>query len=82
MNVPIELLRCPISGQAMHLAPASTVERFQEAQRCGQLRTREGAGVDAFEDGLLTDDGRWFYPIRGGIPVLLAGEAIAVVDRA
>lgn len=82
MNFPIELLRCPISGQAMRPAPANLVERLQEPQRHGLLRTRDGECADAFEDGLLTSDGRWFYPIRSGIPVLLTGEAIEVVDPA
>ena len=76
MNVPLDILRCPISGQSLKNAPESTVHSLQEAQRAGTLRNRDGAACAAFEDGLISSDGAHFYPIRGGIPVLLAGEAV------
>ena len=76
MNVPLDILRCPISGQSLKNAPESTLLSLQEAQRAGTLRNRDGAACEPFEDGLLSSDGARFYPIRGGIPVLLAGEAV------
>ena len=76
MNVPIELLRCPISGQSLKAAPESVVRSLQESQCTGVLRNRDGGACEPFEDGLLTSDGAWFYPIRTGIPVLIAGEAV------
>ncbi len=76
MNFPRELLRCPISAQAMKNAPGSVVTALQALQGAGALRTRGGEMAEPFEDGLLTTDESWFFPIRSGIPVLLAGEAI------
>ena len=82
MSVPIELLRCPISAQTMKAAPENVVRALQERQRAGALRTRGGEIVEPFEDGLLTADEMWFFPIRSGIPVMLANEAIATNENA
>ena len=77
MSFPIELLRCPISAQTMKAAPENVVRALQERQRAGELRTRGGELAEPFEDGLLTADEAWFFPIRSGIPVMLASEAIS-----
>ena len=77
MSFPIELLRCPISAQTMKAAPENLVRALQERQQDGELRTRGGELAEPFEDGLLTADEAWFFPIRSGIPVMLASEAIA-----
>jgi uncharacterized protein YbaR (Trm112 family) len=77
MSFPIELLRCPISAQTMKAAPENVVRTLQERQRSGELRTRGGELAEPFEDGLLTADEAWFFPIRRGIPVMLASEAIS-----
>ena len=77
MSFPTELLRCPISGQAVNAAPEDLVRELQERQRAGALRTRGGEIAEAFDSGLLTADGAWLYPIRSGIPVMLACEAIS-----
>jgi uncharacterized protein YbaR (Trm112 family) len=78
MSFPIELLRCPITAQTMRIAPEDVVRALQKRQQSGALIARGGETADSFEDGLLTADGKWFFPIRSGIPVMLAGEAIAV----
>ena len=80
MNVPIELLRCPISGQSLKAAPESVVRSLLEGQRAGTLRNRNGDFCEPFEGGLLTSDGAWFYPIRTGIPVLIAGDAVEMCN--
>ena len=78
MSFPTELLRCPISGQTLKAAPEDIMRALQERQRAGALRTLGGEVAEPFEDGLLTADGAWLYPIRSGIPLMLAGEAIPV----
>jgi len=75
-GVPIDLLRCPITAQALRAAPENLLRELQERQQRGELRARGGEIAGPFEDGLLTADGAWFFPIRGGIPVLLADEAV------
>ena len=81
MSVPAELLRCPITGQTVRRAEENVIRDLQQRQQSGTLRNCGGETVEPFEDGLLTADGAWLYPIRSGIPVMLAGEAIAVADR-
>ena len=78
MDVPHELLRCPISAQTVSAAPEDIVRALQERQRAGALRTRGGEVTESFESGLLTADGMWLYPIRSGIPVMIANEAFAI----
>jgi uncharacterized protein YbaR (Trm112 family) len=82
MSFPIELLRCPISAQTMKAAPENVIRSLQQHQRSGVLCTRGGELADPFEDGLLTADEAWFFPIRSGIPVMLAREAIAMNGNA
>lgn len=56
----LELLRCPISGQPMQLAPAEELSHFP-----GEFP----------EGGLVTAGGAIAYPIEKGIPVLVASQA-------
>ncbi len=80
MSVPIDLLRCPITAQTVKVAPETLVRSLCERQCAGALRTRGGEIAEAFEGGLLTADDAWFFPIRSGIPVMIASEAIAARD--
>ena len=76
MDVPVELLRCPITGQTVRRAEENMIRGMQRRQQSGSLRNRGGEIAEPFEDALITVDGTWLYPIRSGIPVMLAGEAI------
>ena len=81
MDVPVEMLRCPVTRQAVEHAPEDRIRELQKRQQSGALRTRDGEIAEPFEDGLLTADGAWLYPIRAGIPVMLAAEAIATAGQ-
>jgi uncharacterized protein YbaR (Trm112 family) len=78
MSVPLEVLRCPISGQTVQRATEELVRALQDLQRKGSLRNRSDALAEPFETGLVSADGNWFFPVRGGIPVMLASEAVAL----
>jgi uncharacterized protein YbaR (Trm112 family) len=65
----LALLRCPQTQQPLTLAPAEL------------LAGRTDRGGHALESALLRADGAVLYPIRDGIPVLLA-EAALPVERA
>lgn len=78
-GVPFELLRCPITRQAVAPSPESLLRDLQERQQRGELRTRSEEIAEPFDGGLLTVDGALFYPVRSGIPAMLSGEAIPVV---
>ena len=81
MDVPVELLRCPITGQSVTRAPEDLLRDLRQRQDDGALLTRSGENADPFEDGLLTANGAWLYPIRSGIPVMLTGEAIPTAQQ-
>ena len=70
------LLRCPQTGQSLAPAPRELIDRLLASHRAGTLKNAAGEIPEAFEDGLVTLDGARIYPIRGGIPVLLVGEAM------
>ncbi len=81
MDVPIELLRCPLTGQTLRHADENLIREMQHRQQSGSLRNRGGEIAEPFADALITADGAWLYPIRSGIPVMLAGEAIEAAVR-
>jgi uncharacterized protein YbaR (Trm112 family) len=73
----LAMLRCPVSGGSLLLADAALIQRVQEAIGRGEARDRLEQKVTAGIDGGLVDASRqWLYPIRDGIPTLVAEEAI------
>jgi uncharacterized protein YbaR (Trm112 family) len=77
MSTPLHaLLRCPQTAQPLVPAPPELIERLLASHRAGTLRNAAGEIPEPFENGLVTLDGARIYPIRGGIPVLLSGEAL------
>jgi uncharacterized protein len=61
----LALLRCPLTQQVLTLAPAELL----------------GRGDPPLEAALLRSDGAVMYPIRDGIPVLLAEAAVSVEQQ-
>ncbi len=62
----LALLRCPLTQQPLTIAPPALL--------AGRV---DGSGA-LLEAALLRADGTVLYPIRGGIPVLLAEAAVRV----
>jgi uncharacterized protein len=76
MNVLLDLLRCPETGQRLLPAEPSLIGRLQASAKAGTLRNQGGSIPEPFESALVTLDGSRVYPVRDGIPVLLVGEAL------
>ncbi len=66
----LELLRCPQTRQPLALAGAETLAAVNARMVGGEHGTLQAA--------LIRADGAVLYPIRDGIPVLLADQAITI----
>jgi uncharacterized protein len=73
----LAILRCPETRQALAVADAALIARLNAQLAAGALRHAAGRQITAqLEAGLVRADGRAFYPMRNGVPMLLVDEAI------
>lgn len=76
----VEILRCPVTRQAVSLAPKDRLRELNAAIEAGTLAHADGRKVEApLEAALLTADDARIYAVRDGIPIMLADEAIVAV---
>ncbi len=66
----LELLMCPKTRGTLRLATAAEIAAVNARIEAGDL------AIERLEAGLFCDQGGLLYPVRDGIPVLLATEAI------
>lgn len=79
----LEILACPETKQPLTLAEPTLLARINDRIRQGQLTNRRGTPVtESIDAGLVRQDGRYLYPIRDDIPIMLIDEAIPLVDGA
>jgi uncharacterized protein YbaR (Trm112 family) len=75
----LKILCCPETHQELRLADGSLVERLNQQITAGKLRNRAGRTLTGkIDGGLVCADGKYLYPLRNQIPVLLVDEAIAL----
>jgi uncharacterized protein len=73
----LAILACPETKEPVHLADELLVQRVNAAIDAKKLVNREGEPVtERIEAGLVREDGKYLYPVRDDIPVMLIGEAI------
>jgi uncharacterized protein len=73
----LDLLRCPESKQRLVPAPPEVISRLESERVAGKLRNRAGKAVQApVEEGLLREDGKRFYLVAPGFPILICEEGI------
>ena len=78
----IDLLRCPIDGSRLQLLTKSEVLRINAAIESGNLRDRLDQRIGCpLDTGLLNQQASRVYPVRGGIPSLVADEAVELSER-
>jgi uncharacterized protein YbaR (Trm112 family) len=79
----LEILCCPESRQPVALADDHTVQKLNAAIAAGTVKNRAGQPVREKVDGALArSDGKYLYPIRQNIPVMLIDEAIPAQEPA
>jgi len=73
----LKILCCPETHQEIAPARASVLENLNRRIALGGVRNRGGQPVrEKVQGGLVRADGRYLYPIREEIPMLLVDEAI------
>jgi len=77
-----ELLRivvCPRARQPLVRADDALVARINQAIGRRRIESSGGERLEKpLDGGLVREDRKFLYPVVGGIPVLLADEAIAL----
>ncbi|HEY2123169.1 MAG TPA: Trm112 family protein [Chthoniobacterales bacterium] len=72
----LELLCAPGSRAALRLATPDELAEINNRIQMRLIRNRDGSTLGSELDGsLICESERSCYPIRDGMPVLLAGEA-------
>jgi uncharacterized protein YbaR (Trm112 family) len=75
----LAVLVCPETHMALRAADPALVGRLNRLAAEGRLKNRRGDLLaNPVEAGLLREDGKLFFPIVDGIPVMLLDEAIPV----
>ena len=73
----LEILVCPEDKTPVQPASPAKIEELNQRISAGTLKNRAGKPVaERIDAGLVRQDGRFLYPIRDDIPVMLIDEAI------
>jgi uncharacterized protein YbaR (Trm112 family) len=73
----LKMLCCPETHQEVRLADATLVNRVNQQIAAGGLKNRASQPVrEPLDGGLVRADGKFLYPVRHDIPVMLVDEAI------
>ena len=73
----LKILCCPETHQEVRLAEPALIARVNQQIAAGTWKNRGGQLVnEQIDGGLMRADGKFLYPIRQDIPVMLADEAI------
>lgn len=73
----LEILCCPETKEDVHLISVADVDKVNAAIQQGKVRKRSGKPeTETITGGLLRVDGKYLYPVREDIPIMLIDEAI------
>lgn len=75
----LEILCCPVTHKGLSLARRDLLDSVNNAIEAGKLTNHDGTVLQTgLAEALVTDDGKWLYPVNDGIPVLLEGESVSL----
>lgn len=73
----LAILVCPDDKTPVTLADAATLDALNARITAGGFKNRGGQPVtEPVTEGLVREDGRYLYPVRDDIPVMLIDEAL------
>ena len=77
----LKILCCPETHQLLQSAAPALVAQLNQQISAGALHNRGGQPVtEKIDGGLVRADGRFLYPIRHDIPVMLVVEGIPLTS--
>ena len=75
----LEILVCPEDKTSVRLADRNLIDKVNAGIRGHAIKNRGGQPVEEeLTEGLVRADGKYVYPVRDDIPVMLIEEAIPV----
>lgn len=78
----LKLVRCPVTKSPLGFADAATIETLNRKITRGTLYNRIGQLIEtAIESGLVNEDQSLLLPIRNGITIMVADQAIPLADH-
>jgi uncharacterized protein YbaR (Trm112 family) len=73
----LNILVCPEDKTPVTQATPEQLAALNQRIKAGEVKTRGGQPVtDPVTEGLVRADGKFLYPVRDDIPVMLIEEAI------
>ena len=73
----LKILCCPETHQDVRLAEPEVIDKLNQQIAASALKNRVGQPVqEKIDGGLIRADGKFLYPIRRNIPVMLVDEGI------
>ncbi len=77
----LRILCCPETHQEVRVAEPAVIEKLNGRIAAGTVTNRAGQPVkETIDGGLIRADGRYLYPIRRNIPVMLVDEGIPLTE--
>ena len=75
----LDIICCPVTHSPLARMGADGLERLNALIAEAKIVNRgEETVTEALDDALVTRDGKLAYPVRDGIPVLLAEQGISL----
>ena len=73
----LDIICCPVTRLPLEILDTARLDTLNAAIRNGQVHNAADEQVaDVLTEALISRDSRLVYPVRDGIPVLLAEESI------